>query len=171
MRPITLEIEGLRSFRSRQVIDFSGRDHLAIIGDTGAGKSSILEALTFALYGRVTFSGRGHQELVNATSPSMRVVLHFDVGGERWEVARVLRRTGAGDIGGAQATLRRLDAAGEPVEVFERVREVNAKVEEVLGLDAEAFLRTVVLPQGQFSRLLVDDDGPARSAVLAQIWR
>ena len=53
MRPIHLTVEGLRSFRSPAVpIDFTGRDHLAIVGDTGAGKSSILEAITYALYGK-----------------------------------------------------------------------------------------------------------------------
>lgn len=171
MRPIRLEIEGLRSFRARQVIDFTGRDYIAVIGDTGAGKSSILEALTFALYGRTTFSGQGHQELMNASSTALRVVFAFDVGGEHWEVTRTLRRAGTGKVSTGATSLRRFDEDDKPLEAFEKARDVTAKVESILGLDDEAFLRTVVLPQGQFSRLLVDDDQKQRANVLRQIWR
>ena len=99
MRPIHLTIEGLRSFRSpargkddtgprTPTIDFSDRDHIAIIGDTGAGKSSILEAITYALYGQTTFTAHANQELMNDTSTDLRVVLRFRVAGETWEVAR-----------------------------------------------------------------------------------
>ena len=50
-------------------------------------------------------------------------------------------------------------------------KDVNARIVEILGLDADAFLRTVVLPQGHFARLLVDDDQKVRTGVLRQIWR
>ncbi|GAC1317030.1 MAG: SMC family ATPase [Acidimicrobiales bacterium] len=171
MRPVRLEIEGLRSFRARQVIDFTGRDYIAVIGDTGAGKSSILEAMTFALFGRTTFSGQAHQELMNASSTSLRVVFTFDVGGDRWEATRTLRRSGKGVVGTGPVSLEHLAADGSVIEKLDRARDLTAKVEAVLGLDVEAFLRTVVLPQGQFSRLLVDDDQKQRSSVLRQIWR
>ena len=55
MRPLELTIEGLRSFRAPVTIDLRGRDQIAIVGDTGAGKSSIIEAITYALYGQATF--------------------------------------------------------------------------------------------------------------------
>lgn len=171
MRPIRLEIEGLRSFRARRVVNFTGRDYIAVIGDTGAGKSSVLEALTFALYGRTTFSGQGHQELMNASSTALRVVFRFDVGGEHWEITRTLRRDGTGRVSTGVTSLRHLDDGGTPISSFEKAREVTTKVESILGLDVEAFLRTVVLPQGQFARLLVDDDPSFRSNVLRQIWR
>ena len=171
MRPIRLEIEGLRSFRARQVIDFTGRDYIAVIGDTGAGKSSILEALTFALFGRTTFSGQGHQELMNASSTVLRVVFAFAVGGERWEAARILRRSGKGQVATGPVSLEHLAEDGSVLEKIDKAREMTLRVETVLGLDVEAFLRTVVLPQGQFSRLLVDDDQKQRSSVLRQIWR
>jgi exonuclease SbcC len=172
VRPIRLKIEGLRSFRAcSPPIDFTGRDYIAVIGDTGAGKSSILEAITFALYGRTTFSGQGHQELMNASSNALRVVFAFDVRGDHWEVIRTLRRAGTGKVFTGVTSLRRFDDRGKPLESFEKARDVTAKVESILGLDDEAFLRTVVLPQGQFSRLLVDDDPKLRASVLRQIWR
>lgn len=171
MRPISITIEGLRSFRSPKTIDFTGRDYFAVIGDTGAGKSSILEALTFALYGRTTFAGHGLQELVNASAPRLRVALTFEVNGDRWEVARTAKRDGRGKVQTDQTSLRYLGEDGLPIESHEQTRVVNEKVASLLGLDAEAFLRTVVLPQGQFSRLLVEDKAGDRANVLRQIWR
>ncbi len=181
MRPIHLTIEGLRSFRSparreggagprTPTIDFTGRDHVAIIGDTGAGKSSILEAITYALYGQTTFTARANQELMNDTSTDLRVVLRFRVSGETWEVARSLRRGGQG-VGQARAQLRRLGDDGGAAEQVEQVRHVNERIEKLLGLDSAAFLRTVVLPQGRFARLLVEDEPRDRSRILRQVWR
>ena len=172
MRPIHLTVEGLRSFRSPAVpIDFTGRDHLAIVGDTGAGKSSILEAITYALYGQATFTAQGNQELMNDTSTHLRVVLRFRVAGETWEVARALRRGGQGRVGPASARLCRIGADGETVELVEQVKPVNERIKDLIGLDSDAFLRTVVLPQGRFARLLVEDKPTERGRILRQVWR
>ena len=171
MRPLHLTIEGLRSFRAPVSIDFDGRDHVAIVGDTGAGKSSILEAITYALYGQTTFTAQANQELMNDTSLHLRVVLRFRVSGETWEVARTLRRDGQGRVGSPNAQLRRLGADGEAVEQVEQVKPVNDGIKALLGLDSDAFLRTVVLPQGRFARLLVEDRPTDRGRILRQVWR
>ncbi len=171
MRPLHLTIEGLRSFRAPVSIDFAGRDHVAIVGDTGAGKSSILEAVTYALYGQTTFTAQANQELMNDTSLHLRVVLRFRVAGETWEVTRTLRRDGQGRVGSPGAQLRRLGADGEAVEQVEQVKPVNDGVKALLGLDSDAFLRTVVLPQGRFARLLVEDRPTDRGRILRQVWR
>ncbi len=169
MRPLTLRIEGLRSFRSEVEIDFGDRDHMAVIGDTGAGKSSILEAMTYALYGKTSFAGQVG-ELMNDTSNKMRVVLRFRVSGEEWEAVRTLRRDGKGEVGQARAQLQRLTKDGTAVEQVEQVRQVNERVEQLIGLDSGAFLRTVVLPQGRFARLLVEDKPTERGKVLRKVW-
>ena len=140
---------------------------MAVIGDTGAGKSSILEAMTYALYGGTTFSRRSNPELMNDTSQRTRVVLRFRVSGEEWEVARALRRTQQGKVQPAGVQLRRTSPEGEMVE---QVRHVDERVKELLGLDRDAFLRTVVLPQGRFARLLVEDTASERSKILRQVW-
>ena len=171
MRPIRLTIEGLRSFRAPVTVDFEGRNQVAIIGDTGAGKSSILEAITYALYGQTTFSGKANQELMNDTSTHLRVVLRFRVSGEEWEVARTLQRAQDRSVGTANAQLRRLDDAGNAVEMVEQVRPVDSRIQDVIGLDSDAFLRTVILPQGRFARLLVEDKPAYRSRILSQVWR
>jgi DNA repair protein SbcC/Rad50 len=171
VRPITLTIEGLRSFRAPATICFEGREHLAIVGDTGAGKSSILEAMTYALYGRTTFTGQANQEIMNDLAGHMRVTLRFTVAGRIFEVTRVLRRAGDRTVGAARASLTEFAPDGSEIRKMEQVRQVDSRIQEILGLDAKAFLRTVVLPQGQFARLLVDDDPAARAAILRQIWR
>ncbi len=171
MRPLRLTIQGLRSFRAAVTLDFTGRDHVAIVGDTGAGKSSILEAVTYALYGQTTFTAQGNQELMNDTSTQLRVVLRFRVSGQTWEVARALRRDGQGRVGPASAQLRRLDTDGPAAEQVEQVKPVNDRIRSLLGLDSEAFLRTVVLPQGRFARLLVEDKPADRGRILRQVWR
>ena len=179
MRPLRLTIEGLRSFRSPArrgggrppTVDFTGRDQVAIVGDTGAGKSSILEAITYALYGQTTFTARANQELMNDTSTHLRVVLRFEVSGETWEVARTLRRDGRGGVGQPRVQLRQLGPDDETLEQVEQVRPVNERVQALLGLDSDAFLRTVILPQGRFARLLVEDEPRDRSRILRQVWR
>jgi exonuclease SbcC len=171
MRPLTLTIEGLRSFRSPVKISFEGRDHLAIIGDTGAGKSSILEAMTYALFGRTTFTGHANQEIINDLADHMRVTLRFAVAGRTFEVTRTLRRASDRTVGAAKASLTEFGPDGTEIHKIEQVRLVGGRIQEVLGLDAEAFIRTVVLPQGQFAKLLVGDDPRDRAAILRQVWR
>ncbi len=171
MRPLRIAIEGLRSFRAEVRIDFGGRTQIAVIGDTGAGKSSILEAMTYALYGKTSVGGRSKQELMNDTSDVMRVVLRFRVAGEEWEVTRVVRRTGAGGPRPAQAQLVRFGPGGETVEKVELVKRVDERVQALIGLDSDAFLRTVILPQGRFARLLVEDVPRVRTGILRQVWR
>ncbi len=171
MRPLRISIEGLRSFRAEVKIDFGDRTQIAVIGDTGAGKSSILEAMTYALYGQTSVGGRSKQELMNDTSDTMRVVLRFRVADREWEVARVDRRAGAGGLRPARAQLVCFGPGGETLEKVEQVRQVNDRIEALIGLDSDAFLRTVVLPQGRFARLLVEDKPRDRTGILRQVWR
>ncbi len=171
MRPLRITIEGLRSFRAEVRIDFGDRNQIAVVGDTGAGKSSILEAMTYALYGQTTLGAKSKQELINDTSDVMRVVLRFQVAGEEWEVTRVDRRAGAGGLRPPQAQLVHYGPSADTLEKVEQVRPVNNRVQALIGLDSDAFLRTVILPQGRFARLLVEDAPSARTEILRQVWR
>ena len=99
MRPLEIIIEGLRSFREPVKLDFRGRDQIAIVGDTGSGKSSIIEAITYALYGQPTFSGPNREELMNDTSSTLHVSMRFQVSGGEWEIRRTLSRRSSGMLG------------------------------------------------------------------------
>jgi len=154
MRPVRLELKGFTSFRDDQAIDFDGLDLFAIAGPTGSGKSSILDAITYALYGSVDRVGKQVAQLVSQGQPRMAVMLQFGVGKERYRVARSTPAHG-----GSKILLERWEdgewrQAGEGAD---RVREADAMIRQAIGLDFEAFTRSVLLPQGKFAEFLVGD--------------
>ena len=172
MRPIQLTIEGLRSFKTEPPteIDFENRDQLAIVGDTGAGKSSILEAMTWALYGQASYSAKANQELMNDEATWMRVTFRFWAGSHVWTAIRQAERKNDGTVGPATATLEKTGDRDERLIWHEGVQQVNKATTNLLGLDVNAFLRTIVLPQGRFARLLADDEPRNRANILRQVW-
>lgn len=158
MRPVALTIEGFTCFKEKQgPIEFSKLDLFAISGPTGAGKSSILDAITFALYGYVPRMGKqGLAELISLGRDRMSVLLDFTVGEQRYRLARLARRSGV-----KSAQLEEL--AGETCRpLAEGVKNVDAKVQEILGLRYDAFRTAVVLPQGEFQRFLKSEPAERR---------
>ena len=95
-----LTMAGLRSYQHKTEIDFTDLSLFALIGDTGAGKSSIIEALCLALYGSTTWSGRNVVELMCDASAAMSVELVFAAAGDVWTVTRGHRRAGLFRRGG-----------------------------------------------------------------------
>jgi exonuclease SbcC len=154
MRPLSLRIAGFTSFREEQTIEFADLDLFAITGPTGSGKSSVLDAITYALYGKAERVQDGVRQLVSQGQPSARVELTFEVDGSQYRVSRLTQRQGPTRI-----LLERLEA-GAWVQFgpgADRVREVEAAVVKLIGLDYVAFSRSVLLPQGQFHRFLSGD--------------
>ena len=160
MRPVRLELKGFTSFRDDQAIDFDGLDLFAIAGPTGSGKSSILDAITYALYGYVDRVGRQVGQLISQGQPRMAVMLQFGVGKDRYRVTRSTPAHGASKIlleGWQDGEWRQ---AGEGAD---RVREADAMIKQAIGLDYDAFTRSVLLPQGKFAEFLVGDARDRRS--------
>ena len=91
MRPHRLTLEGFTSFRDKIEIDFSGLDLFAITGPTGAGKSSLIDAICFALYGQVPRVGDDYKQLISHGAERLSVMLEFGVGKERYRIARTAR--------------------------------------------------------------------------------
>lgn len=166
MRPLRLELKGFTAFRDAQAIDFEGLDLFAISGPTGSGKSSILDAMTYALYGYVERVGKQTGQLVSQGQARMVVTFEFEVGDERF---RVTRSTPAAR-GATRILLERRDDEGwrQAGEGADRVREANEIIERALGLDYEAFTRSVLLPQGRFAEFLVGD-APERRRILIEL--
>ena len=164
MRPRRLEIEGFSTFRERAVLDFDGLDLVAFTGATGAGKSTLIDAITFALYGSVARYGRASlvAPVIHQLANQARVRLDFEAGGRTYIATRVVRRVRRGE-GGDGATTReaRLELVdpdgGDTTVLAGEVRELNPAIEELLGLDFRQFTRTIVLPQGEFAAFLRDD--------------
>lgn len=161
MRPVRLELEGFSAFRDRVVLDFDGLDLVAFTGPTGAGKSSLIDAITFALYGSVARYGNVKKvaPVIHQLVTEARVRLDFETGGRTYIATRVVRRrSGRGDGAATrEARLERVEDGGATTVLAGEVRELNPAIEELLGLDFAQFTRTIVLPQGEFASFLRDD--------------
>ncbi|ADP78919.1 AAA family ATPase [Pseudofrankia inefficax] len=162
MRPVLLEMAGFGSFRDAATVDFADADYFALVGPTGSGKSTVFDAMTFALFGSVPrWNHRGLVSLALAPTVARGTVrLVFDAAGNRYVVARELRRLGNGSVTVRNARLERLAdpaglaAPGAPTEVVAADSEVSRAVETLLGLSFEHFCACVVLPQGEFAEFL-----------------
>lgn len=163
MRPHRLVIEGLRSYRANTVIDFSDASLFAIVGDTGTGKSSILEALVYVLYAATTW-GKQPGDLISDGMRTMDVDLLFGVDGRDWHIHRSMSRDGY------PAPIHLLEAVDDKTLRFDGASAVNAQVERLLGLGYDAFISSVLLPQGKFATLLTDT-AANRTKVLKGIFR
>lgn len=165
MRPIRLQLKSFTAFRDEQSIDFTDLDLFAISGSTGSGKSSILDAITYALFGYVERVGNQVGQLVSQGQPRMAVTLEFAVGDERY---RVTRSTPV--KGGAKILLERSvdDGWVQAGEGADRVRDANAMIRAAVGLDYDAFTRSVLLPQGRFAEFLVGE-AKERRAILTEL--
>jgi exonuclease SbcC len=147
MRPVRLELEGFTAFADHTEVDFADVDLFALCGPTGAGKTSIVDAITFALYGSVPRLDKGAvAPVVSQTRNEARVRLDFTVGGTPYSVARVVR--------GGTTREAKLERGVDGELIADRARELNVAVEALLGLDFDQFTTCVSLPQGEFARFL-----------------
>lgn len=157
MRPSLLKIKGINSFNSEQVIEFNRlveKGLFGIFGPTGSGKSSILDAITLALYGNIA---RDSKEFINTEADRGEVSFEFQILDGRvrkiYRLERGIRRKKGGGIETSLARIMEID--GEEINILaEGVTNVNNEVIRVIGLNSDDFTRSVVLPQGKFSEFL-----------------
>lgn len=180
MKPLRLEMQAFGPFNARTTLDFNelGEAPFFLIhGPTGAGKTSLLDAISFALYGASSGSERDGKAMrsdhAGPNTPT-EVVFEFMVGAERYRITRspaqeVTRLRGEGT--------RQLQAQGQLDQWRDeqwqpragRVTDVNDAVEQLLGFSAQQFRQVIVLPQGQFRELLVATPSD-REAILAALF-
>lgn len=167
MQIVRLDFEGIGPFTQRQVIDFgelSTGGLFLLEGPTGAGKSTIVDAIVFALYGDVASSESSKGRIVSTLLPDgvePFVDLTIDTKHGLLRVRRVpeyerVKRRGSGKTTvKASIKLWKLadpDAEGTPVSV--NIQEANDELSRAIGLTKSQFTQTVVLPQGQFATFL-----------------
>ncbi|CAN5856051.1 hypothetical protein BH23ACT10_BH23ACT10_25170 [soil metagenome] len=161
MRPTRLELHGFGSFREPTTIDFADGDLFVLVGPTGAGKSTVIDALIFALYGSVPRydDRRLVAPVINQGRVEAKVRLDFVVDGAGYTAVRVVRRTATGATT-KEARLERWDPStadgpdGHTTTLAGNEKELTGRVEQLLGLSFEHFTRCVVLPQGAFAQFL-----------------
>ena len=165
MRPTYIELAAFGSYRTKTALDMEklGAQGLYLItGDTGAGKSTIFDAIAYALYGIA--SGDAKRDTMVMRNGAARedeetyVELRFIHNGGVYTVRRNMeyrrhsRRGGGTTKENENAVIRYPDGT-----VIEGVRRVNAAVEELLGIGSEHFTRILMIAQGDFARLLLSD--------------
>ncbi|NIL74272.1 SMC family ATPase [Rhodococcus kyotonensis] len=166
MRLHRLEITAFGPFGKTECVDFDalGADGLFLLhGRTGAGKTTILDAVAFALYGTVPGARRDGKRLLSdhaadGTAPS--VTLEATLGGRRVKIVRSpeyfrAKKRGTGTTKqNAKASLTWLDGSGQNLT---RLDEIGEAVGAALGMSADQFFQVVLLPQGEFARFLRAD--------------
>ncbi len=176
MRPLRLTISAFGPYAEETIVDFEelGRNGLYLItGDTGAGKTSIFDAITFALYGEASGSSRDSSMLrskyAKPETPTY-VELVFDYAGKRYTVSRspdyerpAKRGTGVTKQA-ADASLIYPDG-----RLVSKVREVTAAVRDILGVDRNQFSQIAMIAQGDFLKLLLADT-KERQAIFREIF-
>ncbi|MGY4690013.1 AAA family ATPase [Salibacterium sp. K-3] len=175
MRPLELSLKGLHSFREKQTVHFTDliREGIfGIFGPTGSGKSSILDAMTLALYGSVERAPNNTNGIINQAENDLFVSFTFQLGsGDHktvLKVERTYKRSGSHHVKTAGARLH--DLTGSPTVLADKTSDVNKKVEQTLGLSIHDFTRAVVLPQGKFSEFLTLK-GNERRLMLQRIFQ
>ncbi len=167
MRPVWLLLDGFGSYRRPTEVDFSDVDYFVLTGPTGAGKTTVIDGICFALYGRAPRWG-SQDAIVLALAPAAsacRVSLVFEAGGKRYAAVRTLARDDSGVIT-REARLERLDGSVTPDASLDEILyaaadhvadgpdQVTSAVQEILGLSYEHFTQSVLLPQGRFADFL-----------------
>lgn len=164
MKILSLAFANINSLKGEHRIDFTetgiARDGIfAITGPTGSGKTSILDAICVALYGRTPRLGQGQSvhELMSRHSTSCRSEVEFSLPMGRyrssWEIHRASNKS-SGKIQAATMRLEQLREDGQGVVLCEKIREVLQEIEKLTGLDYERFCRSMMLAQGDFAAFL-----------------
>lgn len=181
MRPVQLELTNFGPYR-KEVINFTQFDHAPLFligGDTGAGKSTLFDAMTVALF--ATTSGDRNVEEMRSTFAGpeddlTKVTFYFQQGKHLYRIERVLqqeraKRGGGTTIQKATASLVIVDKIGgqEIEKLGDKIKEVSDQIEHILGLNAEQFKQIILLPQNDFSRFL-KEDSKTKTQILKKIF-
>lgn len=183
MKPLKLCLQAFGPFAETEQIDFArlGSNPLFLInGATGAGKSSILDAICFALYGQTTGAEREPTQMrCDYAEPALltEVILDFSLGEKSYRIRRTptqQRPKSRGDgttTQQAEAQLWLLDGSdNDSLIVAKKVKEATDEIETLIGLKVEQFRQVMVLPQGKFRELLMADS-QSREKIFGQLFQ
>ena len=183
MKPIRLTMQAFGSYGEKTEIDFQkGGDFFLISGDPGAGKSTIFEAMMFALYGEVSTNGSGKEnellsQFVDVRNDKPLVSLVFTAHQHGQEETYKITRTPR-HIRPAKRTGAKQQEEGETAELLMpdgsqypgKLSDTNRKIEEIVGLTADQFRKVVMIAQGEFMDFL-RADSKAKTALLRDLLK
>lgn len=167
MRPIQLIMTAFGPYKQKEVIDFDdlGEHRIfAISGNTGAGKTTIFDAICYVLYGEASGEERSDTSMLRSQFADDNVYtsveLTFQLKGKRYEIKRQLGHKKQGNktiTGHAVELYEVIDEEKVPAVDRFHVTDVNKKVENLIGLSKHQFSQIVMLPQGEFRKLLTSE--------------
>ncbi len=173
MRPLKLVMTAFGPYAEKTTIDFRELNQgvYLITGDTGAGKTTIFDAIVFALYGEGSGSGRGsdmfHSDYVDKFTDT-EVELEFSCRDKEYKVIRTIhyKKKRGGGVGSITKNAVLYCKDEQPIE---KETSVNARVTEILGLDEKQFRQIVMLAQGEFRKFL-ESKSDAREQILGKLF-
>ena len=174
MIPFRIKLSGFLSYKEEQEVRFGGAPVWMLAGTNGSGKSSVFDAVTYALFGHHRGGSQNAAELINKDSSALAVEFDFKLDGRLFRAKRTLRRSQKGAISGTQQMFALPKDAGDDADGWEAVEDTTKKVDfdkwvhEHVGLDYEIFTSSVLLLQGKAEKLL-DSKPSGRAEVLAGI--
>ncbi|OWK47409.1 AAA family ATPase [Fimbriiglobus ruber] len=174
MIPHRIKLTGFLSYKDEQEVEFGAAPLWMLAGTNGSGKSSIFDAVTYALFGHHRGGSQNASELINKESNSMAVEFDFKLERNLFRIKRTLRRSAKGAISGTQQLFRHLsgnsnyEAGWEPVPDTGKKVDFDKWIHDKIGLNYETFTSSVLLLQGKAEKLL-DARPSGRAEVLAGI--
>ena len=180
MKPELLTLKNIGPFCGTHTVDFSGLgDIFLVCGKTGSGKTTIFDAIAYALYGEAPGSRKGLARAMRSQfapeSEESAVALEFSLAGKRYRIRRTLARERIGARSGkvqnvAEEVTFELFAGGTwESRSSTNKSETDHKILDLIGLSADEFSRIVILPQGEFAQFLRQNSSE-RKEVLAKLF-
>lgn len=169
MKPLKLTMQAFGPYAGTEIIDFrqlENRTMFVISGKTGSGKTTIFDGISYAIYGKASGEDRNGTDLRSQFAMDdllTEVSLKFSLRQKTYLITRSpqqekKKKSGDGfTMLGAKAELYLLDENGEPQLLASNVREVDEKIKEIMIIDSNQFRQILMIPQGEFRKLLTSD--------------
>lgn len=164
MKPLVVRFQAFGPYKNEQVIDFeqlSKQGLFLICGETGSGKTTILDAITFALYGKSSGGMRDQLEFMRCKQSEWGidtfVCYDFELQDKVYRFERRLECKKVKLSASQNVYVKNADDVFEPMFENCKEKDINAKAKELLGLDYDQFRQVIILPQGQFEKLLTSN--------------
>ncbi|AQQ51988.1 AAA family ATPase [Planococcus lenghuensis] len=180
MRPLKLKLTAFGPYKKTEIIDFAELEHnrlFAISGNTGSGKTTIFDGICYVLYGSASGADRGESKGLRSDfaedGTHTAVEMEFEIHNRRYRILRQMGHVKKGNktVTGDRCEFFEIHGDGEkPCVERQIVSEINRRVEEILGLTQNQFSQIVMLPQGEFRKLLVSETDD-KEVILRKIFK
>ena len=164
MIPLKLSVRNFLCYRDNvPTLDLEGVHIACLCGDNGHGKTALLDAITWCLWGQARTGGRNHDALITHGEDECRVELDFQARGQNYRAIRRRRRSGRGQT---QVDLFVLDdAEASRTLTANTVNETNAKIRQIVGMDYDTFVNSAFLLQGRSDEFMRKTPGERKDTL------